>query len=236
MVQLVVCNVCEVKSGCAHKGDNPSGTSTTRPLQHLWQSGISLTAADSFSHEEQHLHSRGAVACECRRWDVEVGSGFPSAVTINCHEQQLLWLDNLEQLVKVAKDFDNHFLLSQLGSRIVAMRAVVDDSIHVKVEVVYKRGLANIGWLVEQGISLTQPTVKLRDACIPCESQDRSAYRGLSYRDARLQSAPITAVQLDADNEQEPEDFLQGRIPPGKLDPDCALLADEYDAKLKRVM
>ena len=86
-------------------------------------------------------------------------------VTVDCHEQQPLWLDNLEQLVKIAKDFDDHFFFSQFGAGIVAMCAIVDDSIHVKVKVVHKRGLANIGWLVEQGISLAQPAVEFRDTC-----------------------------------------------------------------------
>lgn len=161
---LVIVDGLHVGSGGATKDYNPCGTTGAVPLQRLWQTGISLTAAGSFLHEGQHLHSKTDSGL-CRRCDRESCSGFNSMVTVNCHEQQPLWLDNLEQLVKIAKDFDDHFFFSQFGAGIVAMCAVVDDSIHVKVKIVHKRGLANIGWLVEQGVSLAQPAVELRDSC-----------------------------------------------------------------------
>ena len=58
------------------------------------------------------------------------------SVTINGHEKQPLWLHNLKKLVQVGEDFDNHFLFGELCAWIVAMRAVVYDTIHIQVEVV----------------------------------------------------------------------------------------------------
>ena len=86
-------------------------------------------------------------------------------LTINCHKQQPLWLYNLKQLVQVAKDLDDHFLLGKRGAWVISVCAVVNDAVHVQVQVVYERSFANIGWLVEQGVSFAQPSVELGDAC-----------------------------------------------------------------------
>ena len=57
MLHMVICD--DLQNGiCLCKGDNPNGTTSAAPLQRLWQTGISLTAADSSLHEEQHLHSK----------------------------------------------------------------------------------------------------------------------------------------------------------------------------------
>lgn len=87
--------------------------------------------------------------------------------TINGHEKQSLWLDNLKQLVKVGEDLDDHLLLSQLGAWIVSVRTIMNDAIHIQVQVVDQRSFANIGWLIEQRISLAQPAIERRNACKP---------------------------------------------------------------------
>ena len=196
MLQVVMCNGLQDGVCCAMKGDNQSGTVSAVPLQHLWQTGTSLTAAGSSLHVEQRLHSKHVDGRECRRCNREEYGGFISLVTVNCHEKQPLRLDNLEQLVKVAKKFDDHFFFSQLGARVISVCAIVDDSIHVKVKVVHKRGLSNIGWLVEQGISLAQPAVELWDACAKQHLRIHdSVCRDARHEKAGPQSAPITAVR-----------------------------------------
>lgn len=40
-----------------------------------------------------------------------------------------LRLDDVEQLVQVGENFDNHFILRQLHIRVVAVGAVVDDAV-----------------------------------------------------------------------------------------------------------
>lgn len=52
-------------------------------------------------------------------------------LTINSHEQQSLWLYNLEQLVQVGENLDNHFVLGEFRAWVVAVCAVMYDTIHV---------------------------------------------------------------------------------------------------------
>ena len=81
-------------------------------------------------------------------------------LTINRSEQQLLGLHDLEELLKVLEDLDNHLVLRELYIRIVSMRAVVDDAIHVQVQVV-DHGHMGAGYgLIDQRVPLTQPSVK----------------------------------------------------------------------------
>ena len=54
-----------------------------------------------------------------------------SDLTINSHEQQSLWLYNLEQLVQVGENLDNHFVLGEFRAWVVAVCAVMYDTIHV---------------------------------------------------------------------------------------------------------
>ena len=89
------------------------------------------------------------------------------APTVNGHEEQLLRLHDLEQLVQVVENFHNHLRLRQLGARIIAMRAVVDDAVHVQVQVVDLGDVGLRNGLVDQRIPLAQPPVELGDACSP---------------------------------------------------------------------
>ena len=57
-------------------------------------------------------------------------------LTINCHKQQPLWLYNLKELVQIAEDFDDHLFLRKRCAWIVSMCAVVNDAIHVQIQVV----------------------------------------------------------------------------------------------------
>ena len=87
--------------------------------------------------------------------------------TVNGHEEQLLGLHDLEQLVQVVEDFNNHLRLRELRSRIIAMRTVVDDAVHVQVQVVNLGDVGLRNGLIDEGVPLAQPPVKLGDACSP---------------------------------------------------------------------
>ena len=86
-------------------------------------------------------------------------------LTINGHKEQPLWLDNLKQLVKVGENLDYHLLLSELRARIIAVRTIVNDAVHVEVQIVNYRRFANISWLVEQRVSFAQPAIEFRNPC-----------------------------------------------------------------------
>ncbi len=51
--------------------------------------------------------------------------------TVYGHEEQLLRLYNLEELLQIPKDLDDHLLLRDLPSRVIPVSAIVDDAIHV---------------------------------------------------------------------------------------------------------
>lgn len=70
-------------------------------------------------------------------------------LTIDCHEQQLLGLDDLKQAVQVIEDAYNHLCLCELGIGVVSVGAVVDDAIHVQVQIVYHWDLRTVCGLIQ---------------------------------------------------------------------------------------
>lgn len=97
-------------------------------------------------------------------WTIE--GLLTSKLTVYCHEQHLLWLDYLHQLLQVCKDLQHHGMLIVLDVSSVCVRAVVDDPIHVQVQVVDLWGTLRCrDLLIEQGIPLGEPSVKLGDTC-----------------------------------------------------------------------
>jgi hypothetical protein len=86
--------------------------------------------------------------------------------TIDCQEDQPAGLHDLYEFVEVSKDTHDHLGLGELESWVICMRAVVDDAVHVEVEVVdLWRRIRRSDGHVEQRIALTEPAVKLGDSC-----------------------------------------------------------------------
>lgn len=58
--------------------------------------------------------------------------------TVNCHEEQLLRLDHVEEKFKIEKNVLENLLFCdpEVNIVIVGMRTVVDDAVHVQVEIV----------------------------------------------------------------------------------------------------
>ena len=86
-------------------------------------------------------------------------------LTIDCSKKKLLWLDDLEKLLNIGKNLEYHFLLCQLDIGGIAMSAVVNNSIHVQVQVVNDGDMCAGYWLIDEGVSFTQPAIKLWNAC-----------------------------------------------------------------------
>lgn len=92
-------------------------------------------------------------------------------LTINGSKEELLRLHDLEQPLDVGENLDDHLLLSQLHVGVVAMCAVVDDTVHVQVEVVHHRHVSAGYRLVDERVPLAQPSVELGDPCsVPTRS------------------------------------------------------------------
>ena len=87
--------------------------------------------------------------------------------TIDGHEEELLGLDLAKQMLDVVEDGNEHLVLGHAGSRAVGviMRAVVNDTVHVKLQSVKVMATRlNGGAYVE--------TVKLGDAVLSNELRD----------------------------------------------------------------
>ena len=56
--------------------------------------------------------------------------------TVNSSKEKLLRLDDLEELLYVGEDLQDHLLLCELYIGVIAVCTVVNDAIHVQVEVV----------------------------------------------------------------------------------------------------
>lgn len=63
---------------------------------------------------------------------------FTYSDSINCEKKQLLWLDHVEKRLKVKKNVieDLLFCDAKVDVVIIRMRAVVNDSIHIQIQVV----------------------------------------------------------------------------------------------------
>jgi hypothetical protein len=98
--------------------------------------------------------------------DMSVEYVATAELTINRHEHQFAWLHDVDQLVQVAEDAYDHLRLCQLQVGVVRMRTVMNNAIHVQVQVVHLgRGLCCCDWHVEQWVPLTEPAVELGDSC-----------------------------------------------------------------------
>ena len=67
----------------------------------------------------------------------------------------------MDELVKVVEDLQDHVLLRELHGRVVAVRARVDDPVHVEVEVVHGRRSVDPDRLAQEGVPLAQPSEEL---------------------------------------------------------------------------
>lgn len=77
----------------------------------------------------------------------------PLKLTIYGHEQNLLRLDDLNQLLKVGKNLEHHGLLVIFDVSAVCMCAIMNDSIHVQVKIVdLRRTLCSCNLLIQQGV------------------------------------------------------------------------------------
>ena len=85
--------------------------------------------------------------------------------TIDGHEEQLLRLYDLEELLQIPKDLDDHLLLCDFPSGVVPVCAIVDDAIHVQVKVVDYWHVRFCYRLIYKRIPLTQPPVELWNTC-----------------------------------------------------------------------
>ena len=87
-------------------------------------------------------------------------------LTVNCHQEQLLGLDDLKQAVQVVEDAYSHLCLHELGVGGVSVGAVVNAAIHVQVQVMVTGICAlSAGWF-QEGSPLAEPSADLGDACI----------------------------------------------------------------------
>lgn len=94
------------------------------------------------------------------------GRPLTGKLTIYSHEQHLLWLDYLHQLFQVCEYLQHHSMLVVLDVSAICVRAVVDDPIHVQVQVVDLWGTLRCrDLLIEKGISFGKPSVELGDTC-----------------------------------------------------------------------
>ena len=85
--------------------------------------------------------------------------------TIYGHEQQLLRLHNLEELLQIPEDLYDHLLFCYLPSWVIPMRAVVDDTVHVQVQVVDHWHVCFCYRLIYKRVPLAQPPIKFRNTC-----------------------------------------------------------------------
>lgn len=77
----------------------------------------------------------------------------PLELTIYSHEQHLLRLDDLNQLLKVGENLEHHGLLVIFDVSAVCMCAVMNNPIHVQVKIVdLRRTLRCCNLLVQQGV------------------------------------------------------------------------------------
>ena len=88
--------------------------------------------------------------------------------TVDGHEEELLGLDLAEQMLDVVEDLDEHLIFGKpcLGGRVgVVVGAVVNDTVHVEVEVI-ELGNAVFGDELGYGrIPLREPAEELGDTC-----------------------------------------------------------------------
>ena len=84
---------------------------------------------------------------------------------VDRHIEELLGADDAYEAADVAKGLheDLALLLHAEASRVV-VRTVVDDAVHVQVEVVELRDLLRGDVLIDQRVALREPAIETRDA------------------------------------------------------------------------
>ena len=73
---------------------------------------------------------------------------------VDGHKHELLGLDDVEQLVEVHEDLFDHLFFRQFDVWVVPVRAIMDDAIHIEVEVVDDRDDGGTARLVDQRVAL----------------------------------------------------------------------------------
>lgn len=87
--------------------------------------------------------------------------------TVDGQEHELLGLGDLDEFVQVHEDAQHHLCLCQAQRGVVRVRAVVDDAVHVEVQVVDLRGrLGRCHGHIKERIPLAQPPVELWYPCV----------------------------------------------------------------------
>ncbi len=91
--------------------------------------------------------------------------GGQSTHTVDGHKQQFAGLNNFKELFQVFEYPDKHLVFAELEVGVVAVGTVVDDAVHVEVQVVKLREGTRANGLVDKGVALREPAVKLGDTC-----------------------------------------------------------------------
>ncbi len=71
----------------------------------------------------------------------------------------------MEKPVQVSEDAHYHLIFRELDVGVVAVRAVVDDAVHVQIKVIHDRHNRGPSRHVDQRVALAEPSIKLGDAC-----------------------------------------------------------------------
>ncbi len=69
----------------------------------------------------------------------------------------------MEEFIKVGKDTHNHLIFRHFDVWVVAMCAIVDDAVHIEVEVVNDGDNGSPARLIDERVALAKPAVKFRD-------------------------------------------------------------------------
>ena len=85
---------------------------------------------------------------------------------IDRHVQHLIRSRHSKQMIQIRENLGHHLVFShsRIHIRPCAVRAVVNDTIHVQVQVIDPRDLISRDLLLEQRVALGEPSEKLRDA------------------------------------------------------------------------
>ena len=84
-------------------------------------------------------------------------------LTVYGSKEKLLWLDNVEEPVYVLKCLQHHLFLCELDIGVISMGAIMDNAVHVQIEVVIDRYVCAGTWLICQRISLAEPAKEFGD-------------------------------------------------------------------------
>ena len=174
-----VCAACHTRRQSAGRRTSSASRADLKRRDRCWF----ILARGATPEDRAATASARSLLARCVSFGGASKAGPPCGArgrTVDSHEEQLLWLHDLDQLLQVRKDLDNHLRLCQPRAGVVAVRAVVDDAVHVQVQVVHDWHAGAGNGLVDERVALAEPAVKLWDACA------RSAATVLNVRDTRL--------------------------------------------------